>query len=86
MSFFAAEMLNGIEFTSYNPKFAAQMEITEDIMVEDRNVLKEFRQGKIANASFLIRNLAHYIAWPSPKTLVTQYKNTCPGPSKHQQP
>ncbi|MDA7568183.1 hypothetical protein N8742_00600 [Emcibacteraceae bacterium] len=40
MSFFAAEMPNGIEFTSYNSKFAAQMEITEDIMGEDRNVLK----------------------------------------------
>ncbi len=38
---FAAETPNGIEFTPYNPDFAAQMEAAEDIMREDRNVLKE---------------------------------------------
>lgn len=38
---FAAETPNGIEFTPYNPEFATQMEAAEDIMREDRNVLKE---------------------------------------------
>jgi len=38
---FAVETPNGIEFTPYDPEFAKQMDAAEEIMQEDRNVLKE---------------------------------------------
>lgn len=38
---FAAETPNGIEFTPYNPEFAAQMDAAEEIMRQDRDVLKK---------------------------------------------
>ena len=34
------ETKNGIELTPYNAEFAAQMEIAEKVMREDRDVLK----------------------------------------------
>ena len=35
------ETRNGIELTPYNEKFAAQMEVAEKIMREDRDVLRD---------------------------------------------
>jgi len=37
---YVVETPNGIELTAYNPQFAAQMETAEQIMREDRDVLK----------------------------------------------
>ncbi|VAX08240.1 hypothetical protein MNBD_ALPHA03-2123 [hydrothermal vent metagenome] len=41
---FAVETPNGIEFTPYNPEFATQMDAAEEIMRQDRNVLKKLAQ------------------------------------------
>ncbi|MBL4638896.1 MAG: AbrB/MazE/SpoVT family DNA-binding domain-containing protein [Kordiimonadaceae bacterium] len=41
---FVSETPNGIELTSYNPEFAAQMDMAEDIMREDRDVLRKLAQ------------------------------------------
>ena len=41
---YAVETPNGIELTPYNPEFAAQMDVAEEIMREDRNVLKKLAE------------------------------------------
>jgi len=38
---YAIETPNGIELTPYDPAFAAQMDAAEEIMREDRDVLKK---------------------------------------------
>lgn len=38
------ETPNGIELTPYDPEFAEQMEIAEEVMREDRNVLKKLAE------------------------------------------
>ena len=38
------ETPNGIELTAYNPEFAVQMEAAEEIMREDRDVLKKLAE------------------------------------------
>jgi len=38
---YAVETPNGIELTPYDPDFARQMELAEEIMREDRDVLKK---------------------------------------------
>ncbi len=38
---YVTETPNGIELTSYDPEFARQMELAEEIMRKDRDVLKE---------------------------------------------
>lgn len=38
---FASETPNGIELSSYNPEFAAQMDAAEDIMRKDKDVLRK---------------------------------------------
>ena len=38
---YAVETPNGIELTAYNPEFANQMDMAEEIMREDRDVLKK---------------------------------------------
>lgn len=37
---YVVETPNGIELTAYNPEFAAQMEAAEQVMREDRDVLR----------------------------------------------
>jgi putative addiction module antidote len=37
---YVVETPGGIELTPYNPEFAAQMELAEQVMREDRDVLK----------------------------------------------
>jgi len=41
---YAVETRNGIELTPYDPEFAAQMDMAEDIMREDRDVLKKLAE------------------------------------------
>ncbi len=41
---YAVETPNGIELTAYNPDFAAQIELAEEIMREDRDVLKKLAE------------------------------------------
>ena len=41
---FALETANGIELTPYNLEFAAQMEIAEKVMREDRDVLRKLAE------------------------------------------
>ncbi len=41
---YAIETPNGIELTSYDPTFAAQMEAAEVVMRKDRNVLHKLAQ------------------------------------------
>jgi putative addiction module antidote len=41
---YVLETPNGIELTPYNPEFAAQMEIAERVMREDRDVLKKLAE------------------------------------------
>lgn len=41
---FAVETPNGIELTSYDAKFARQMEIAERVMREDRDVLRKLAE------------------------------------------
>ncbi|MDR9395669.1 MAG: transcriptional regulator [Roseovarius sp.] len=38
---YVTETPNGIELSPYDPEFAQQMELAEDIMREDRDVLKK---------------------------------------------
>lgn len=38
---YVTETPNGIELTSYDPEFARQMDVAEEIMRKDRDVLKE---------------------------------------------
>jgi len=38
------ETLNGIELTPYDPQFAKQMEVAEQVMRLDRNVLKKLAE------------------------------------------
>lgn len=38
---YAVETPNGVELTPYDPKFAHQMDLAEDIMREERDVLKK---------------------------------------------
>ena len=40
-SIFAVETSQGIELTPYNPEFAKQMEIAEQVMREDRDALRK---------------------------------------------
>ena len=37
---YVVETPGGIELTPYNPEFAAQMELAEEVMREDRDVLR----------------------------------------------
>lgn len=41
---FAVETTNGIELTPYDPEFAAQIEIAERVMHEDRNALRKLAE------------------------------------------
>ena len=41
---YAVETPNGIELTAYNPEFALQMGMAEEIMREDRDVLKKLAE------------------------------------------
>jgi len=41
---YAVETPNGIELTPYDPEFAAQMDMSEDIMRGDRDVLKKLAE------------------------------------------
>lgn len=41
---YAIETPNGIELTPYNPEFATQMDTAEQIMREDRDVLKKLSE------------------------------------------
>ena len=38
------ETPNGFELTPYNPEFLKQVEIAEEVMKEDRNVLRKLSQ------------------------------------------
>lgn len=38
------ETPNGIELSPYNPEFAAQMEVAERVMREDRDVLRKLAE------------------------------------------
>jgi putative addiction module antidote len=38
------ETPNGIELTPYDPEFAAQLSVAEDVMREDRNVLRKLAE------------------------------------------
>ena len=41
---YATETSNGIELSPYDPEFAQQMDVAENIMREDRNVLKKLSE------------------------------------------
>ena len=41
---YATETPNGIELSAYDPEFARQMDAAENIMREDRNVLKKLSE------------------------------------------
>lgn len=41
---YAVETPNGVELTSYDPDFAAQVEMAEALMREDRDVLKKLAE------------------------------------------
>jgi putative addiction module antidote len=43
-SLYALETPNGIELTPYNPEFAKQMEAAEQVMREDRDVLRKLAE------------------------------------------
>lgn len=38
------ETPNGIELSPYDPEFAAQMDVAEDVMREDRDVLRKLAE------------------------------------------
>ncbi|MCC7061027.1 MAG: AbrB/MazE/SpoVT family DNA-binding domain-containing protein [Burkholderiaceae bacterium] len=38
---YAVDVPGGIKITPYDPKFVAQMEVAEQVMREDRNVLRK---------------------------------------------
>lgn len=41
---YATETPNGIELSAYDPEFARQMDMAENIMRENRNVLKKLSE------------------------------------------
>lgn len=41
---YALETPDGVRLTIYDPEFAAQMDIAEEIMREDRNVLRKLAE------------------------------------------
>jgi len=41
---YVVETPNGIELSPYNPDFAAQMEVAERVMREDRDVLRKLAE------------------------------------------
>ncbi len=41
---YVTETPNGIELSPYNPEFSIQMQMAEDIMREDRDVLKKLAE------------------------------------------
>ena len=41
---YVVETPGGIELTPYNPEFAAQMEVAERVMREDRDVLRKLAE------------------------------------------
>ncbi|MGD9650688.1 MAG: AbrB/MazE/SpoVT family DNA-binding domain-containing protein [Dongiaceae bacterium] len=41
---YVTETPNGVELRAYNPEFAEQMELAEQIMREDRDVLKKLAE------------------------------------------
>lgn len=41
---YAIETPKGIELTPYDPEFAAQMEVAEQVMRQDRDVLKKLSE------------------------------------------
>lgn len=41
---YATETANGIELTPYDPDFAAQMELAEGLMREDRDALRKLAE------------------------------------------
>jgi len=41
---YVVETPNGVELTPYNPNFAAQMEVAERVMREDRDVLRKLAE------------------------------------------
>jgi len=43
-SLYAVETRNGIELTPYNPEFAEQIEIAEQVMREDRDALRKLAE------------------------------------------
>ncbi|MBA2495121.1 MAG: AbrB/MazE/SpoVT family DNA-binding domain-containing protein [Acidobacteria bacterium] len=43
-SLFAVETPNGIELTAYNPEFAKQIEVAEQVMREDRDALRKLAE------------------------------------------
>ncbi len=43
-SLYVLETPNGIELTPYNPEFASQMEIAEQVMREDRDALRKLAE------------------------------------------
>jgi putative addiction module antidote len=43
-SLYAVETRNGIELTPYNPEFAEQIEIAEQVMREDRDSLRKLAE------------------------------------------
>jgi putative addiction module antidote len=43
-SLYAIETKQGIELTPYNPDFAAQMDVAERVMREDRDALKKLAE------------------------------------------
>jgi putative addiction module antidote len=43
-SLFAVETPNGIELTPYDPEFARQMDVAEDVMHEWRDVLRKLAE------------------------------------------
>lgn len=43
-SLYVLETPNGIELTPYNPEFAAQMEVAELVMREDRDALRKLAE------------------------------------------
>jgi len=43
-SLYAVETPNGIELTPYNPEFVKQMEAAEQVMREDRDVLRKLAE------------------------------------------
>lgn len=41
---YAVEVPGGIKITPYDPKFAAQMDVAEQVMREDRDVLRKLAE------------------------------------------
>jgi putative addiction module antidote len=41
---YVTETPNGIELTPYNPEFSSQMQMAEEIMREDRDVLRKLAE------------------------------------------